>query len=443
MGKADIVLEDLPEGKKLVRIRPVSPKYRALLSIDGGGVRGIIPAILLRGFEEAVKEVVQEVSSEAKAVDVEDLVVDIRDCFDAVAGNSAGSILALYLASGGGREELYGSEGHLMGIRPGSAQGAIALVSAMVKEIFATPFYRKIPGLRGMAGLLFAKYGCKGLAGVMDKIFGDKTLEDLVMNTYIPAYELNKARAVGFSCRIEPHTGKKSAGYTYPKDITRSPRPQEEGKGPQKSAHASELFERRLANLPVKVVAQASSSAPVFFSSTTFKQTGLGSLLDINEEEAKWVDGGVVSNNPTLQGLGFMSATFSKENDLLTWDRMAVLSLGTGGRRTPPVVCNRKSGLAFWGSDLVSVLMDTHTEVNHKIVDAMFDGRLFGRKTEYDRYVRINKIVRPGEPYYETLGALDSVEKLHDLMDFAENLLEEYKPDMREFVRDVLLASEE
>lgn len=442
MVKARVVMEELSEGKRLVRMRPEKPKFRVLLSVDGGGVRGIVPAVVLKGFEKAVKVVAQEMSKEARDMDLADMEVDIKDYFDVVAGNSAGSILALYLASGGGKKELYASGGPLEGIRPGSAQGAITLVSEMVKEIFKASAFStsRIPGLGRLSGLLYSKYGNKGLVSVMDKIFGDITLEDLVMNTYVPSYELNNARPVGFYCRQGSNGDRNAAGYMYPKDI----KPRGLATGVAVDHSHPQLFEQRLANLPAKVVAQASSSAPVFFSATNYKQAGLGEMLGFDGEEAKWVDGGVVSNNPTMQGLAFMSARYATGNhrELLKADKMAVLSLGTGGRRTPPSVNNRKQGIAWWGADLISVLMDSHTEVNHRIIDAMFDGSMFSKATEYDRYVRINRIVYKGDPDYDVVGALDSVDKVDQLIEFGEGLVTEFWEDMLTFVRSVLLASD-
>ena len=54
---------------------------RYLLSIDGGGLRGIIPATLLAGLEDATGKLT-------------------RETFSFVAGTSTGSILAAGIAAG-------------------------------------------------------------------------------------------------------------------------------------------------------------------------------------------------------------------------------------------------------------------------------------------------------------------------------------------------------
>lgn len=62
------------------------PKY-AIISIDGGGIRGLVPALILQKIESEVGK-------------------PIHEFVDLVAGTSTGGILALGLASGIKTEEL-------------------------------------------------------------------------------------------------------------------------------------------------------------------------------------------------------------------------------------------------------------------------------------------------------------------------------------------------
>ncbi|CAG8847247.1 25349_t:CDS:1, partial [Racocetra persica] len=61
-----------------------------ILSIDGGGFRGIIPAIILSEIE---KRVTNEIKKEHQDVDIR-----CADLFDVISGTSTGSILALGLS---------------------------------------------------------------------------------------------------------------------------------------------------------------------------------------------------------------------------------------------------------------------------------------------------------------------------------------------------------
>ena len=56
-------------------------KFR-ILSIDGGGIRGIVPALILMELEKQIEKVTKKRD------------IYISDYFDLIAGNSTGGILA-------------------------------------------------------------------------------------------------------------------------------------------------------------------------------------------------------------------------------------------------------------------------------------------------------------------------------------------------------------
>jgi patatin-like phospholipase/acyl hydrolase len=56
-------------------------KKKSILSIDGGGIRGIIPASTLVALEQQLGK-------------------PVRDCFDFVAGTSTGALIAAAVAAG-------------------------------------------------------------------------------------------------------------------------------------------------------------------------------------------------------------------------------------------------------------------------------------------------------------------------------------------------------
>lgn len=441
------------DGKYYVSLRPAKPKFRALLSIDGGGVRGIIPAKVLESFELAVKEVLREEDPKYKGVKDEDLVVDLKECFDMVAGNSAGSILALFIASGGGRPELYEEKGMLEGTVPGSSGAALKAINTMVKKIFTKPVFHpsRIPIVHFLSGLLYSKYGNYGLRTAMEMLFGDMSMHDLKMNAYVPAYELDKDRPVGFYTRLRS-SGTVETGYSFPTVAMADDDVNERHNVPSGSAEQPLLtqdsrlgllpkhFASISLNFPVGVVAQASSSAPVYFTNTSFSDEKIKQCLSL--DQVNWVDGGVVSNNPTMQALAFLATCFSDrgEDKFLGLKDMAVLSIGTGGRRARANVRGRRQGIAFWGSGLVNVLMNSHTEVNHAIIDALFDGQVFSPDKTADRYVRINRVVRPGHRDYAALGNLDSTREVGELERIGQELGEENMDEMKRFIKEVLMA---
>ena len=64
-----------------------------ILSIDGGGIRGVIPATILKDIDKLIKEKTGDPNK------------TIADCFDLIAGTSTGGIIAvgLLIPDGNGR----------------------------------------------------------------------------------------------------------------------------------------------------------------------------------------------------------------------------------------------------------------------------------------------------------------------------------------------------
>jgi uncharacterized protein len=110
-----------------------------ILSIDGGGVRGIVPATILNRIE----------------VDTGKKIIDF---FDVIAGTSTGGIIAAALAAGVNSGEL------------------VALYLDRAKEIFKQSFFDR---LSGVDEYLEANYNNKGLKKELEKIFGNTTLKQL------------------------------------------------------------------------------------------------------------------------------------------------------------------------------------------------------------------------------------------------------------------------
>ncbi|CAG8816362.1 18343_t:CDS:1, partial [Gigaspora rosea] len=65
-----------------------------ILSIDGGGFRGLIPAVILQEIE---KRVTDEIKKDHP--DVQDIDIRCADLFEIISGTSTGSILALGLST--------------------------------------------------------------------------------------------------------------------------------------------------------------------------------------------------------------------------------------------------------------------------------------------------------------------------------------------------------
>jgi patatin-like phospholipase/acyl hydrolase len=128
-----------------------------VLSIDGGGIRGIIPAMVLAEIERRTGKPVSEV-------------------FDLVAGTSTGGILALGLTKPGrdGKPQF-------------SAERLIALYETEGGKIFDRPVWHRIHSVGGLAE---EKYPSKGIEDVSRQYFGDRRLAEALTEVLVAAYEI-------------------------------------------------------------------------------------------------------------------------------------------------------------------------------------------------------------------------------------------------------------
>lgn len=77
----------------LLMVNLVSAWYN-ILSIDGGGIRGIIPAMVLEKMEIYAYEYAKEIGKKFPEYPGNEGKVALKDIFDMFAGTSTGSILA-------------------------------------------------------------------------------------------------------------------------------------------------------------------------------------------------------------------------------------------------------------------------------------------------------------------------------------------------------------
>ena len=123
-----------------------------ILAIDGGGIRGIIPALILAEIEERTGRQAFEL-------------------FDFIAGTSTGAILALGAATPGAD-----------GRGKWKARDGVDLYANRGREIFAKG--------RFSVGLFHEKYHHESFEKVLDDTFGDAMLSDAIVRCMATAYSL-------------------------------------------------------------------------------------------------------------------------------------------------------------------------------------------------------------------------------------------------------------
>ncbi|KAJ9063420.1 hypothetical protein DSO57_1000013 [Entomophthora muscae] len=138
-----------------------------ILAIDGGGVRGILPAAILRQLEvEAGKP--------------------ISEMFDLIAGTSTGAILATMLAL----PESKGSTKPKF-----SANDGVGLYLDRCPEIFHTTLLRRIKTLSGLAS---AQYSGACKRKVLEEYMGDTRISDLLVDIIVPSFDIREGRPYFF-----------------------------------------------------------------------------------------------------------------------------------------------------------------------------------------------------------------------------------------------------
>jgi uncharacterized protein len=138
-----------------------------VLSIDGGGIRGIIPAVVLCELERRARK-------------------PARELFDLVAGTSTGGIIGCALALGRSAEEivrLYVDEG---------------------PEIFHRTLGRRITT---GDGLLDERYDDGALVAALDAYLGTAILRDAQVDLLITAYDLHARETIFFKSWREEWQG--------------------------------------------------------------------------------------------------------------------------------------------------------------------------------------------------------------------------------------------
>jgi len=249
-----------------------------VLSIDGGGIRGIIPATVLVALEALVKRPLGQV-------------------FDLVVGTSTGGLLSLALAAprgGNGHTmcspssllDLYTSKGDQI-FRASSVDVRSDPLKALVTSL-GGPRWEAAPSVNSLRtrmrldenDLGNARYSAAALEAHLRSIFGDTKLSDAVTDVVVTSYDMAARQPILFRSRDAKSD---SAADAYLRDVGR-----------------------------------ATSAAPTYFPPHEMVVHGARRIL---------IDGGVVANNPAM--IALVEAIRIAPAD----EPIHVLSVGTGAPR--------------------------------------------------------------------------------------------------------------
>ncbi|KAA3647074.1 MAG: patatin [Chloroflexi bacterium] len=135
-----------------------------ILSLDGGGIRGLISALILDEIERRTGQ-------------------PIASLFDLIAGTSTGGLLALGLTkrspSNPQVPQLSAADLELLYVEEGN-------------KIFHAPFWHK---LFSLGNLVNEKYPQEGVDLALEKFLGDAMLKDVLTDVVITSYDIHHRRA--------------------------------------------------------------------------------------------------------------------------------------------------------------------------------------------------------------------------------------------------------
>jgi uncharacterized protein len=299
----------------------VSVPYR-VLAIDGGGIRGIIPAAVLAELERRIAP------------------RPLAELFDLIVGTSTGGILALGLAAPEGGRPRHTAE-HLLELYESEAQTIFpgGGPRTLTQRVFGT----RDPGawFRDPVELLLrrssqpeasrgARYPLEGLESVLEHYLGDVPLAEAVADVIVTSYDMVYREPVMFSTRDR-------AGF--------------------------------VTDVSMRVAARATSAGPTYFEPQA---------LSTVEGDRMLIDGGVYVNNPSVLGylLGHRAAGHSRP--------LVLVSLGTG-MRPPQSAASAEELKTDDSMVLAQALLEAVARGGGAMGDALLAGLSDGERFRYWR----------------------------------------------------------
>ncbi|MFP3020640.1 MAG: patatin-like phospholipase family protein [Wolbachia sp.] len=251
-----------------------------ILSVDGGGIRGIIPAIILAEIEQRTRKPIAEI-------------------FDLMAGTSTGGIVVAGLC----KKDEQGNPQY-------SANDLVELYQEYGSYIFKSSFFRRSI----LSWFNCAQYPHKNIESVLDKYFGDDTLQNTLSNVMITSYDIHN------NCPFFFKNWKEG-------------------------------------NIKLKDALRATTAAPTYF---------IPKHLKVDQIDRVLVDGGVFANNPA-------ACAYASGKRLFPNDDILLLSIGTG--RTDRSIANsRRFGKIGWIKPLLHVMFASSLDaVNYQLDQVIAD----------------------------------------------------------------------
>jgi len=278
--------------------RTIEKPFR-ILALDGGGVRGLMHAVLLERLEEKYPKLFSQI-----------------DCF---AGTSAGSIISTGLALGKTPKELK------------------EVWMKQSATIFKTSWWHKVESVEN---LFEAQYDASGIRDLIVSVVGERQIKDIPKKILIPAFNLDPMNADSRDSReinglmtSSPHlcNSESDLPKSAPSDTPRRWAP----------VYFHNFDNSDNADTPVGDACLRSAAAPTYFPIYQ-----------------GYVDGGVFANNPSMAALSSALCGGLNVSDV----SILSLSTGNNPKSIPKSEYGDGNwGLYKWGFNLIDLLMDSTT----------------------------------------------------------------------------------
>ncbi|MCC5917193.1 MAG: patatin-like phospholipase family protein [Cryomorphaceae bacterium] len=349
-----------------------SNKKVRILSLDGGGIRGIIPAMVMVHIEEKI----QEFSKNKNA--------RISDYFDMVVGTSTGGILGCMYLLPNNKNEPDGPSSMY------PATKALKLYEKHGYSIFNDSKRRSFFGIRQLFNA--TDYNPKQIEFLFKKYFKELYFHDLMKPCIITTFNLKDQSTVFFNSHEQNEEKAKKRRYL------------------------------------LRDVARSTSAAPTYFPPAkieNYPEHPYKKLKMVN------LDGGVFANNPAMCAYAEARTTDFKELKIENpkASEMMILSLGTGAQKDNSE--NKSSannwGVISWAKSIPTIMMDgAQDTVNYQL-------RLLFETLGDDMHKNYKRIDVPGElrgfdtdvtPLYEKDMADASPENIANLKEAGRRTIE-------------------
>ncbi|XP_027772053.1 patatin-like protein 2 isoform X1 [Solanum pennellii] len=348
---------------------PTYGDFITILSIDGGGVRGIIPATILTFLESQLQE-------------LDGKNARIADYFDVIAGTSTGGLVtAMLTAPDENHRPLYAAKDitpfyleHCPKIFPQKKCGLFAPIGKMVQA------------------LIGPKYDGKYLHKVVKEKLKDICISNTITNVVIPTFDIKKLQPTIFST-YEVHISYSNnillsfsdsnceTIYIYILNMLLL----------MQTKRSTCCCDAKLSDICI-----STSAAPTYLPAHYFKvEDSKG-----NVKEHHLIDGGVAANNPGLIAISEVSKEILKNNPdffpikPMDYGRFLVISLGTGAAKCEQKynsLMGAKWGIVDWLIHKGSTpLVEVFTQSSADMVD-YHNSVVFQALRSEDSYLRIQE----------------------------------------------------